>query len=82
MMVLYLGCPTIEGKEVLGASSPDMPALHMPEPLSMTTGIPLSTLMLNDYRVLRLISTQMVRSSDFIAYKLTNNVRLDLIAQI
>lgn len=27
----------MEGKEDLGASSPERPALHIPEPLSMTT---------------------------------------------
>ena len=27
----------MEGKEVLGASSPDSPALHIPDPLSITT---------------------------------------------
>jgi len=32
-----LGLPTIEGKYVLGASSPAIPALIIPEPLSMTT---------------------------------------------
>jgi hypothetical protein len=27
----------MDGKEDLGASSPERPALHMPDPLSMTT---------------------------------------------
>jgi len=30
------------GKEELGASLPENPALHIPEPLSITTGWPLS----------------------------------------
>jgi hypothetical protein len=30
----------MEQKDVLGASSPDNPALHMPDPLSITIGIP------------------------------------------
>jgi hypothetical protein len=29
--------PTIAGKQALGLSSPDKPALHIPEPLSITT---------------------------------------------
>jgi hypothetical protein len=32
-----LGLPTIAGKQHLGASSPAIPALHYPEPLSITT---------------------------------------------
>jgi hypothetical protein len=32
------GLPTIVGNYVLGASSPERPALQYPEPLSMTTG--------------------------------------------
>ena len=39
---LYLGYPTMAGKEVDGASLPEKPALHIPEPLSMTTGVPFS----------------------------------------
>lgn len=35
---VYFGFPTIEGKEHLGASSPEKPALQTPDPLSMTTG--------------------------------------------
>lgn len=31
-----MNLPTIELKEVIGASSPESPALHIPEPLSMT----------------------------------------------
>jgi len=31
-----LGLPTIEGKVAIGASSPAKPALHIPEPLSIT----------------------------------------------
>ena len=31
------GLPTIDGKHALGASSPATPALHIPEPLSITT---------------------------------------------
>ena len=30
------------GKEVVGASFPEKPALHIPEPLSITMGIPFS----------------------------------------
>ncbi|RNA22472.1 heterogeneous nuclear ribonucleo D0 [Brachionus plicatilis] len=30
------GLPTMDGKTALGASSPAKPALHMPEPLSIT----------------------------------------------
>lgn len=33
----------MEGKEERGASSPERPALHMPEPLSITTGVPFSS---------------------------------------
>jgi hypothetical protein len=32
------GFPTTVGNSVLGASSPERPALQFPEPLSMTTG--------------------------------------------
>jgi len=32
----YLGVPTIKGKWDLGASSPANPALHIPDPLSIT----------------------------------------------
>jgi hypothetical protein len=32
-----LGLPTIVGKQALGASSPAIPALLIPDPLSMTT---------------------------------------------
>ena len=32
----YLSLPTMEGKEVAGASSPARPALHIPDPLSIT----------------------------------------------
>jgi hypothetical protein len=45
----YLGLPTMEGKDERGASSPDKPALHMPDPLSMTTGVALSSLMFANY---------------------------------
>jgi len=31
-----LGLPTTEGNEALGASSPATPALHIPDPLSIT----------------------------------------------
>ena len=31
------GLPTIDGKHALGASSPATPALHIPDPLSITT---------------------------------------------
>jgi len=31
-----LGLPTIDGKTALGASSPAKPALHIPDPLSIT----------------------------------------------
>lgn len=41
-----LGLPTIEGKDVLGASSPLIPALHIPDPLSMTIGALLSVILL------------------------------------
>jgi hypothetical protein len=34
----------MEGKDDLGASSPERPALHIPDPLSMTTGVPVSEL--------------------------------------
>jgi len=40
MMLSYLGLPTMEGKDDRGASSPDSPALHIPDPLSITTGTP------------------------------------------
>jgi len=40
IMLSYLGLPTIDGKDDLGASSPDNPALHIPDPLSITTGTP------------------------------------------
>jgi hypothetical protein len=39
MMFSYFGFPTTEGKEDLGASSPERPALHIPDPLSITTGV-------------------------------------------
>ena len=32
-----LGLPTIEGKAAFGESSPENPALHIPDPLSITT---------------------------------------------
>jgi hypothetical protein len=32
----YFGLPTIDGKQALGASSPAIPALHIPDPLSIT----------------------------------------------
>ena len=32
-----LGRPMMEGNTALGASSPPNPALHIPDPLSMTT---------------------------------------------
>lgn len=35
-MPFIFGLPTIEGKDTLGASSPAIPALHIPEPLSIT----------------------------------------------
>jgi len=34
-----LGLPTIDGKELDGASSPANPALHIPLPLSITTAV-------------------------------------------
>jgi len=37
MVFLTLGLPTIDGKAAFGASSPEKPALHIPEPLSITT---------------------------------------------
>ncbi len=40
IMLSYFGLPTIEGNDDLGASSPERPALHIPDPLSMTTGTP------------------------------------------
>lgn len=40
MTLSYFGLPTIDAKDVLGASSPDKPALHIPDPLSITTGVP------------------------------------------
>ena len=40
----YLGLPTIEGKEVAGASSPASPALHIPDPLSITIAFTYSTI--------------------------------------
>jgi hypothetical protein len=39
-MFSYFGLPTIEGKDDRGASSPERPALHIPDPLSITTGTP------------------------------------------
>jgi len=33
----------MDGKDERGASSPDKPALHIPDPLSITTGVPLSS---------------------------------------
>lgn len=36
MIPWCLGLPTIDGKTALGASSPAKPALHIPEPLSIT----------------------------------------------
>ena len=33
-----LGVPTMVGKQDLGASSPAIPALVLPDPLSITTG--------------------------------------------
>jgi hypothetical protein len=41
-----LGLPTIDGKVALGASSPAIPALHIPEPLSMTTAAAYSSAMM------------------------------------
>jgi hypothetical protein len=38
---VYFGVPTIAGKQVFGPSSPENPALHIPDPLSITIGIPL-----------------------------------------
>jgi hypothetical protein len=43
MMLSYFGRPTIDGKDERGASSPDKPALHIPDPLSITTGVPFSS---------------------------------------
>ena len=40
------GRPTIEGNDDLGASYPLTPALHIPEPLSITTGPGLSLILL------------------------------------
>jgi len=37
MIPSCFGLPTIEGKADLGASSPAIPALHTPDPLSITT---------------------------------------------
>eukprot|EP00818_Percolomonas_sp_WS_P007066 CAMPEP_0117447326 /NCGR_PEP_ID=MMETSP0759-20121206/6816_1 /TAXON_ID=63605 /ORGANISM="Percolomonas cosmopolitus, Strain WS" /LENGTH=53 /DNA_ID=CAMNT_0005239655 /DNA_START=167 /DNA_END=325 /DNA_ORIENTATION=- len=34
----FFGLPTMEGKTALGASSPENPHLHMPDPLSTTSG--------------------------------------------
>ena len=53
MMFSYLGLPTTEGKDDRGASSPDNPALHIPDPLSITTGTPFSSAMLNKILWLR-----------------------------
>ncbi len=39
-MFSYFGLPTIEGKDDRGASSPERPALHISDPLSITTGTP------------------------------------------
>ena len=39
MTSLYLGVPTTEGKAVLGPSSPLIPALQTPDPLSITMGV-------------------------------------------
>jgi hypothetical protein len=44
-----LGLPTIEGNAALGASSPEKPALHIPDPLSMTTPYDSSSDILNSY---------------------------------
>ena len=37
MIPFDFGLPTIDGKAAFGASSPEKPALHIPEPLSITT---------------------------------------------
>lgn len=50
MMFSYFGLPTIEGNEDLGASSPERPALHIPDPLSITTGVPCSVMLCKIWR--------------------------------
>lgn len=50
MMFSYFGLPTIEGNEDLGASSPERPALHIPDPLSITTGVPCSVILCKIWR--------------------------------
>jgi hypothetical protein len=40
MIFSYLALPTTEGKDDLGASSPASPAFHIPDPLSITMGVP------------------------------------------
>jgi hypothetical protein len=83
MMFSYLGLPTIEGKEDLGASSPERPALHIPEPLSITTGTPFSSdIPINLYRweisstqVAQIVLHQKIKS-EIIAHKpLKNKVK-------
>jgi hypothetical protein len=37
METSYFGLPTMEGKDDFGALSPEKPALHIPEPLSIMT---------------------------------------------
>ena len=61
-----LGRPTMEGKTALGASSPAKPALHMPEPLSITRAATSSSHILDDYWVST--SARMRISSSSIAY--------------
>ena len=50
-MLSYLGLPTRDGNDDRGASSPERPALHMPDPLSMTTGVPCSELISLELRI-------------------------------
>jgi hypothetical protein len=37
MTFSYFGLPTMDGNDDFGASSPEIPALHIPEPLSIIT---------------------------------------------
>jgi hypothetical protein len=48
-----LGIPTINGKYDRGASSPAIPALHIPDPLSMTIAALYELLIINYLKLIK-----------------------------
>ena len=67
MVELTPGCfgrPTIEGKTALGASSPAKPALHIPDPLSITSAWTSSSAIFSDED--KLMCSPEVRVATFI----------------